>query len=83
VSGRATSRRMDRWKGVRSRLAPVDLEPRTIENVGETCQECGVRLTDAELKTALETGGPSLCTIHATEAKPSVLGDEDAEEAGY
>ena len=59
----------------------MDLEPRTIEKVGERCEECGVRLTPQELQTVLETGGPVLCTVHATEAKPLILGDEEAGEA--
>ena len=45
----------------------MDLEERTIETVGEHCEECGAKLTDAELKTAMETGGPALCTVHAVE----------------
>ena len=39
------------------------------------CTECGVRLTDAEIKAALETNGPYLCTVHANE---EVALDEDA-----
>ena len=39
------------------------------------CTECGVRLTDAEIKAALETDGPYLCTVHANE---DVALDEDA-----
>jgi hypothetical protein len=31
------------------------------------CTECGVRLTDAEIKAAMETDGPYLCTVHANE----------------
>jgi hypothetical protein len=31
------------------------------------CTECGVKLTDAEIKAALETDGPYLCTVHANE----------------
>ena len=31
------------------------------------CTECGVRLTDAEIKAAMETDGPFLCTVHANE----------------
>ena len=44
------------------------LEERTIETVGEHCEECGAKLTEAELKTAMEAGGPALCTVHAMEA---------------
>jgi hypothetical protein len=58
----------------------VDLEPQTIEKASDRCEECGVRLTPQELQTALETGGPTLCTVHATEAKPLLLGEEEAPE---
>ena len=57
----------DRAAGVSS--APMDLEPRTIEQIGERCEECGATLTPSELKTVLESGGPALCTVHAAEAE--------------
>jgi phage FluMu protein Com len=34
------------------------------------CAECGATLTEAEIKAALETNGPFLCTVHATEDVP-------------
>jgi len=34
------------------------------------CAECGAMLTEAEIKAALETSGPFLCTVHATEEVP-------------
>jgi hypothetical protein len=46
----------------------MDLEERTLETVGEHCEECGAKLTEEELKTAMEAGGPALCTVHAAEA---------------
>ena len=46
----------------------MDLEERTLETVGEHCEECGARLTQHELRTAMESGGPALCTVHAAEA---------------
>jgi hypothetical protein len=48
----------------------MDLEERTLETVGEHCEECGAKLTDAELRQAMEAGGPALCTVHAAEATP-------------
>jgi hypothetical protein len=39
------------------------------------CAECGVKLTDAEVRAALESGGPYLCQVHALENVP--LEDED------
>jgi hypothetical protein len=40
------------------------------------CAECGATLTDAEIRAALETRGPFLCTVHANE---EVALDEDAD----
>jgi hypothetical protein len=31
------------------------------------CAECGATLTDAEIRAAIETKGPFLCTVHANE----------------
>lgn len=59
----------------------MDLEERTIEKVGERCEECGARLTERELQLVLENGGPVLCTIHAAEVAP--LEDEPDEGAAY
>jgi hypothetical protein len=62
-----------RWLAERDRLPRIermDLEERTLETVGEHCEECGAKLTEGELKTAMESGGPALCTVHAVEATP-------------
>jgi hypothetical protein len=48
----------------------VDLEERTVEVVGDRCEECGAKLTNAELQAALESGGPALCRVHAGEVVP-------------
>jgi len=48
----------------------MDLEERTLETVGERCEECGAALTESELKQAMEAGGPALCTVHAAEVAP-------------
>ena len=45
----------------------MDLEEHTLETAGERCEECGARLTDGEIAAVLESGGPSLCKIHAAE----------------
>jgi hypothetical protein len=54
----------------------MDLEERTgVDPVIErTCAECGTRLTDEEIQASLDTGGPFLCTVHASE---EVALDED------
>jgi hypothetical protein len=39
------------------------------EAAGERCEECGAALTERELELALESGGPALCTVHATETE--------------
>jgi len=45
----------------------MDLEERTIEPVGDHCEECGAPLTEQEQQQALENGGPALCSVHAAE----------------
>jgi len=64
----------DRWRfaerGPAPRIERMELEERTLETVGDRCEECGAKLTEAELKTAMESGGPALCTVHAVEATP-------------
>ena len=43
------------------------------------CAECGATLTESEIKAALETGGPFLCTVHANE---QVAVEDDAGAPG-
>ena len=56
----------------------MDLEEREgVDPVIERrCAECGATLTDQEIRAALETNGPFLCTVHANE---EVALDEDVE----
>ena len=54
----------------------MDLEEHTLETAGETCEECGAKLTQEELAAVLESAGPALCKIHAAEVVP--LAEEDA-----
>ena len=55
----------------------MDLEERTLDPVIErNCAECGVRLTKQEIQASLDSDGPFLCTVHATEQVPL---DEEAE----
>lgn len=56
----------------------MDLEENSIESVGDRCEECGAKLTPAELQAVMESGGPALCSIHAAEDEPG-LAAEDAE----
>ena len=58
----------------------MDLEEHSIETAGERCEECGASLTPAELKAVLESGGPTLCSIHAAEDEPGLAADEDFAE---
>ncbi len=55
----------------------MDLEERSIEPVGEQCEECGATLTERELQAVLESGGPALCTIHMAEAEPGEAAGEE------
>jgi hypothetical protein len=57
----------------------MDLEEKTLETVGDRCEECGARLTGPELQQVIESGGPALCTVHAAEVVP--VGEEDGPEA--
>jgi hypothetical protein len=52
----------------------MDLEERTLDEIGDRCEECGAKLTAQEMQAAMESGGPALCSIHADEIVP--LGDE-------
>jgi hypothetical protein len=56
----------------------MDLEEREgVDPVIERkCAECGATLTEQEIKAALDSGGPFLCTVHANE---EVALDEDVE----
>lgn len=56
----------------------MDLEEKTLENVGDRCEECGAKLTQREMEQVIESGGPALCSIHAAEVVP--VGDEADDE---
>jgi hypothetical protein len=57
----------------------MDLEERSIDQLGDRCEECGAKLTPQELQAVLESGGPVLCSIHAAEDEPGLA----TEEAGF
>ena len=57
----------------------MDLEEKTLETVGDRCEECGAKLTPRELEQVIEAGGPALCTIHAQDVVPVT---EEAEDEG-
>jgi hypothetical protein len=57
----------------------MDLEERTLEQLGDRCEECGAKLTSQELQAAMESGGPALCSVHAAEDEPGLA----AEDAGF
>jgi hypothetical protein len=54
----------------------MDLEEKSLESAGDRCEECGAELTSDELAAVLESGGPTLCKIHAAETVP--LAEEEA-----
>jgi hypothetical protein len=60
----------------------VDLEERTLETVGDRCEECGAELTEQEMRAALESGGPALCSVHAIEVVPVAEEEPGFEEEG-
>ena len=58
----------------------MSLEEHTNEAAGDRCEECGAKLTADEFQTVLESGGPTLCAIHAAEDEPGLA---EADEAGF
>jgi methionyl-tRNA synthetase len=56
----------------------MDLEEHTLEHAGDRCEECGAKLTPDELAQVIESGGPTLCAIHAAEVV--FVADEDTPE---
>jgi hypothetical protein len=59
----------------------MDLEERTLERAGDRCEECGAKLTEREMAVVLESGGPTLCSVHMAEVVPVPETDDDAEPA--
>ena len=57
----------------------MGLEERSIETLGDRCEECGAKLTPQELQAVMESGGPVLCAIHAAEDEPG-LAEAEAED---
>jgi hypothetical protein len=58
----------------------MDLEEHSLEPVIQrNCAECGTPLTRREIEASLDSDGPFLCTVHATE---QVSLDEGEESAG-
>jgi uncharacterized protein with PIN domain len=54
----------------------VSLDERSLETVGDRCEECGAKLTATEMQAVLESGGPALCAMHAAEDEPGLAVDE-------
>ncbi|MFZ0088327.1 MAG: hypothetical protein WAL63_02385 [Solirubrobacteraceae bacterium] len=54
----------------------MSLEEHSIEVAGDRCEECGAKLTPAEMQAVLESGGPALCAVHAAEDEPGLASDE-------
>jgi hypothetical protein len=54
----------------------MSLEEHTLEAAGDRCEECGAKLTPSELQAVLESGGPTLCSVHAAEDEPGLAADE-------
>ncbi len=58
----------------------MDLEEHGLDPVIQrNCVECGARLTPAEIKAALDSDGPFLCSVHALERVP--IEEEDEPQA--
>lgn len=54
----------------------MGLEEKSLPTLGDRCEECGAKLTSAELEAVMEAGGPVLCSIHAAEDEPGLAVDE-------
>lgn len=48
--------------------------------VEQQCEECGAKLTEGEIRAAMESGGRYLCSVHAAEELPA--GDASDLEPG-
>jgi hypothetical protein len=60
----------------------VELEERTIEELPESCENCGATLTQSEEQRILDEGATAaLCTTCAAELAP-LAEQEDDSEAG-
>jgi hypothetical protein len=57
----------------------MELEEQTLEKTGDRCEECGAKLTAGELRAAMESGGPALCSVHAAEDEPGLAADDFGE----
>lgn len=57
----------------------MDLEESSFDYADDRCEECGAKLTPAEMQAVRESGGPVLCSIHAAEDEPGL----EADEAGF
>jgi hypothetical protein len=74
-SRRTGTRRYSRRRTL-SNVSDMDLEESEgTEQVATRCEECGAPLTPSELRVAMESGGPALCSVHAAEAE--ALPDDD------
>jgi hypothetical protein len=58
----------------------MDLEEKSFDRLGDRCEECGAKLTPAEIQAVMESGGPALCSIHAAEDEPGLVADESTFE---
>lgn len=59
-----------------ARLAAMSSGEPGVEAVSERCEECGMKLTATEMQTVLESGGPTLCAVHALEDEPGLAAEE-------
>jgi uncharacterized protein with PIN domain len=57
----------------------MSLDDEPLSTAADRCEECGARLTQAEMQAVRESGGPALCSIHAAEDEPGL----EAGEAGF
>jgi hypothetical protein len=56
---------------------PMAVEPGTGRTPPARCEECGAKLTTAELQAAMEAGGPLLCSVHTAEDEPGLAVEDE------
>ena len=55
--------------------------PAVTDNLEQRCAVCGAPLSEQEVETAREAGGPFLCSLHEAEELPAI-DEPETDDAG-
>jgi hypothetical protein len=66
----------------RNKIAAMSLDEHENPVADDRCEECGAKLTSAEMQAVRESGGPVLCSIHAAEDEPGLAAGDDSAAFG-